>query len=592
MYFFLDDERQDQKEHSSGEPNADLVDDASLGEECKRLRDVIHTMSIENDALRVSNVTLAKQVTEREDDIEILLKKLTSQVNASTASPWVKDVIDSNVHMKLRLQMTERDNKDLADECLAMSRVIQKKTDQVHSLKQLVQSLQVQVEREGNFKDALEQKEARSAAHGLQLHQIVEMESIDSDKLTVEANEDNCTTSKQMLEVMCKVDHEEKKQSEDAIAMRNGQDDDKDELGVQGIVASIENVSLAEAEAEAEAEAAAEAEAEAAAEAEAEAAAAEAEAAEADNEDLRVEIRELKELVDFLEMERMCSMEEEKANAAEKSNDQIDKITLLVKENAILKEQVEARREGFALKISKETKLLVQLNAKKDVCAKLGRLAKRQQTKRKAIERKCSKMAKSPKTTTKLASPKMNTEPRVSLTNVAALNGMSATKEIVTNSLKQDDNCKHEELELANAINDLKLKRQIEDLEERNQELAELVEFLELERKCTLEENEEIRISDCQAAEKEIERIRISMKSNYDKLINDYEEEKQRRMHFEKLLEQMEAKLQGTKERFDNEFQKNLELETKLMKMEEAAAENSSKPSLNCLQRIFRRRRR
>ena len=575
MYFFLDDERQDQKEHSSGEPNADLVDDASLGEECKRLRDVIHTMSIENDALRVSNVTLAKQVTEREDEIEILLKKLTSQVNASTTSPWVKDVIDSNVHMKLRLQMTEKDNKDLAEECLAMSRVIQKKTDQVHSLKQVVQSLQVQVEREGNFKDALEQKEARSAAHGLQWHQFVEVESIGSDKLTVEANEDNCTTSKQMLEVMCKVDHEEKKQSEDAIAMNNdGQDDNKDELGVQGIVASIENVSLAKAEAEAEAEA--------------EAAAA---AAEADNEDLRVEIRELKELVEFLEMERMCSMEEEKANAAEKSNDQIDNISLLVKENAILKEQVEARREGFALKISKENRMLVQLNAKKDVCAKLGRLAKRQQTKRKAIERKCSKMAKRPKTTTKVVSPKMNTEPRVSLTNVAALNGMSDTKEIVTNSLKQDDNCKHEELELANAINDLKLKRQIEDLEERNQELAELVEFLELERKCTLEENEEIRISDCQAAEKEIERIRISMKSNYDELINDYEEEKQRRMHFEKLLEQMEAKLQGTKERFDNEFQKSLELETKLMKMEEAAAENSSKPSLNCLQRIFRRRR-
>ena len=588
IYFFLDDERQDQKEHSSGEPNADLVDDASLGEECKRLRDVIHTMSIENDALRVSNVTLAKQVTQREDEIEILLKKLTSQVNASTTSPWVKDVIDSNVHMKLRLQMTERDNKDLADECLAMSRVIQKKTDQVHSLMQHVQSLQVQVEREGIFKDALEQKEARSAAHGLQLHQIVEVESIDSDKLTVEANGDDCTTSKQMLEVMCKVDQEEKKQSDYAIAMKNGQDDDKDELGVQGIVASIENVSLAEAEAEAEAEApAAAAEAEAA-----EAEAAGAAAAEADNEDLRVEIRELKELVEFLEMERMCSMEEEKANGAEKSNDQIDNISLLVKENAILKEQVEARRERFALKISKKTKLLVQLNAKKDVCAKLGRLAKRQQTKRKAIERKCSKMAKRPKTTTKVVSPKMNTEPRVSLTNVAALNGMSATKEIVTNSLKQDDNCKHEELELANAINDLKLKRQIEDLEERNQELAELVEFLELERKCTLEENEEIRISDCQAAEKEIERIRISMKSNYDELINDYEEEKQRRMHFEKLLEQMEAKLQGTKERFDNEFQKNLELETKLMKMEEAAAENSSKPSLNCLQRIFRRRRR
>ena len=516
--FLPDDKRREQKEHSSGEPKADLVDDASLVEECKRLRDVIHTMSIENDALRGGNVNLAKQVTEREDEIEILLKKLTSQVNASTTSPWVKDVIDSNVHMKLRLQMTERDNKDLADECLAMSRVIQKKTDQVHSLKQLVQSLQVQVEREGNFKDALEQKKERSAA--------------------AEAEAE--------------------------------------------AAAAEEEAAAAEAEAEAAAAAAA-AEAKAAAEAE----------AEADNEDLRVEIQELKELVEFLEMEKMCSMEEEKANAAEKSSDQIDKISLLVKQNAILKEQVEAWREGFAMKIKKEAKLLVQLTAKKDVCAKLGRLVKRQQTKRKAIERKCSKMAKRPKTTTKV-SPKMNTEPRVSLslTNVAALNGMSATKEIVTNSLKQNDNCKHEELELVNAINDLKLKRQIEDLEERNQELAELVEFLELERKCTLEENEEIRISDCQAAEKEIERIRISMMSNYDELINDYEEEKQRRMYFEKLLEQTETKLQGTKERFDNEFQKNLELETKLLKMEETAAGNSSKWSLNCFQRIFRRGRR
>ena len=536
------------------------MDDSTLVEECKRLRGGIHTMSIENDALRVSNVNLAKHITERDNEIDVLLKKLTSIQNASTLPLWVKSVVDSNVQLKLRLQTSEKDNKVLAGECLALARVIQMKTDQVQTLKQRVQSLQA--ERQQRLENAAEQD-----AYAVLDQQFKDIEIVSGggggERLGVQASDDECTTSIEMLEPIKEINVQEKKEErENAGAIDDKEIEKENHLkNEQRFAASVENVML------------------------------EIEEEKYEDDDLKAENQELKELVEFLEMERMCSMEEERANAAEKSNDQIDKISLLVKQNAILKEQVEAWREGFAMKIKKEAKLLVQLTAKKDVCAKLGRLAKRQQTKRKAIERKCSKMAKRPKTTTKV-SPKMNTEPRVSLTNVAALNGMSATKEIVTNSLKQDDNCKHEELELVNAINDLKLKRQIEDLEEKNQELAKLVEFLELERKCTLEENEEIRISDCQAAEKEIERIRISMKSNYDELINDYEEEKQRRVHFEKLFEQMEAKLQGMEERFDNEFQKNLELETKLLKMEETAAENSSKSSLNCFQRIFRRRRR
>ena len=539
------------------------MDDSTLVEECKRLRGGIYTMSIENDALRVSNVNLAEHITERDNEIDVLLKKLTSIQNASTLPLWVKSVVDSNVQLKLRLQTSEKDNKVLAGECLALARVIQMKTDQVQTLKQRVQSLQA--ERQQRLENAAEQD-----AYAVLGQQFKDIEIVSGggggERLGVQASDDECTTSIEMLEPIKEINVQEKKEErENAWAIDDKEIEKEDHLkNGQRFAASVENVML------------------------------EMEEEKYEDDDLKAENQELKELVEFLEMERMCSMEEEKADSADKSNDQIDKISLLVKQNAILKEQVEAWREGFAMKIKKEAKLLVQLNAKKDICAELGRLAKRQQTKRKAIERKYSKMAKRPKTTTKLVSPKMNTEPRVSLslTNVAALNGMSATKEIVTNSLKQNDNCKHEELELVNAINDLKLKRQIEDLEERNQELAELVEFLELERKCTLEENEEIKVRDCQAAEKEIERIRISMKSGCDELIIDYEEEKQRRMHFEKLLEQMETKLQGMEERFDNEFQKNLELETKLMKMEETAAENSSKSSLNCFQRIFRRRRR
>ena len=296
-----------------------------------------------------------------------------------------------------------------------------------------------------------------------------------------------------------------------------------------------------------------------------------------ENEELKEENKELKELVEFLELERKCMIEEDLIAQDSKTADENEKKHLL-QENSKLKTEVQTWSKGYAAMMKKEEKLLNELDMIKKRSVKVGHVAKKEMQKRKFMTKKYKKLANKLKTMKKICREKVRQR----------------------RSSKLQEDC-------SIIAKECTWMEDIHELTQKNQKLVELIDFLEAERKYTLEDVDELKE---EIVKKEISREELhnqitDMKSElrstimrneeiqtkFDSLKNDLDRERLEKYELERASKMMETKYEDLKAKLDNEFEKNSVLQLKIMEYEDTIDKNS-KASLNCFQKLFRRRTR
>ena len=485
-------------------------------------------LTVENGDLKCNCLTLAKGIAEREKKIDKLEKKLTSD-GILPLNSWVKSLVESKEELKERLRMTSIENEDLADECIGLAKVVEVKTNEVEVLEERVKYL------ENEKQSFIEAKEEGYSSLVQELFKEIELLS---EKVKMMGKEH------EML-------------STNALKLKNELNNEKSKVKE---VQSSKYVKLAR-----------------------------------ENEDLKEKNGELKELVEFLEMERKCVIDERTESSQVEENQK----RLFKNDNAKLKEQIQAWSKGFAMMKKKGGKLVAELDLWKNRCEKVSSLAKKEVAKRKSMKKKWKRAEKKIRMMKEICKERKRyvLERELSIVNANA-QGLASPQ------------VAYSELEAKNLIarKEFLYKREVSELKDTNNELVALVDFLEMERMCTLEEIEEMKT--------EIEELRINenLKSELEEQIKDLEEKWQsvamgneemnlkfellrkdfdseilERMDLEKSAEQIEIKYKCMKVKLDNELQKNINLEMNIMKLEETI-ENVNKSSLNCFQKIFRRR--
>ena len=296
-----------------------------------------------------------------------------------------------------------------------------------------------------------------------------------------------------------------------------------------------------------------------------------------ENEELKEENKELKELVEFLELERKCMIEEDDIAKDSNTADENEKKHLF-QDNLKLKNEVQTWRKGYAAMMKKEEKLLNQLDITKKRSVKVGHVAKKEIQKRKFVTKKYKKLTNKLKTMNKICREKVRQR----------------------NSSKLQEDC-------SIIAKECTWMEDIHELTQKNQKLVELIDFLEAERKYTLEDVDELKE---EIVKKEISReelhnqitdIKSELRStimrneeiqiNFDSLKKDLDGERLKGCELERASKMMETKYEDLKAKLDDEFEKNSVLQLKMMEYEDTIEKNN-KASLNCFQKLFRRRTR
>ena len=296
-----------------------------------------------------------------------------------------------------------------------------------------------------------------------------------------------------------------------------------------------------------------------------------------ENEELKEENKELKELVEFLELERKCMIEEDRIAKDSNTADENVKKHLL-QENLKLKTEVQTWSKGYAAMMKKQEKLLNQLDMIKKRSVKVGHVAKNEMQKRKFVTKKYKKLANKLKTMKKICREKVRQR---------------------TSSKLQED--------CSIIAKECTWMEDIHELTQKNQKLVELIDFLEAERKYTLEDVDELKE---EIVKKEISREELhnqitnmkselrstimrnkGIKTKFDSLKKDLDRERLEKCELERASKMMETKYEDFKAKLDDEFEKNSVLQLKIMEYEDAIEKNN-KASLNCFQKLFRRRTR
>ena len=296
-----------------------------------------------------------------------------------------------------------------------------------------------------------------------------------------------------------------------------------------------------------------------------------------ENEELKEENKELKELVEFLELERKCMIDEDLIAQDSKTADENEKKYLL-QENLTLKNEVETWSKGYAAMMKKQEKLLNQLDMIKKRSVKVCHVAKKEMQKRKFVTKKYKKLAN----------------------KLKAMNKICREKVRQRTSSKLQDDC-------SIIAKECTWMEDIHELTQKNEKLVELIDFLEAERKYTLEDVDELKE---EIVKKEISREELhnqitNMKSElrstimrneeiqtkFDSLKKDLDRERLEKCELEKASKMMEINYEDLKAKLDDEFEKNSVLQLKLIEYEDTIEKNN-KASLNCFQKLFRRRTR
>ena len=296
-----------------------------------------------------------------------------------------------------------------------------------------------------------------------------------------------------------------------------------------------------------------------------------------ENEELKEENKELKELVEFLELERKCMIEEDDIAKESKTADENEKKHLL-QENSHLKTEMQTWSKGYAAMMKKQEKLLNQLDMTKKRSVKVSHVAKNEMQKRKFVTKKYKKLA----------------------------NKLKTMKKIYREKVRQRTSSKLQE-HCSIIAKECTWMEDIHELTQKNQKLAELIDFLEAERKYTLEDVDELKeeivkkeilreelhnqITDMKSELRSTIMRNEEIKTKFDSLKKDSDRERLEKCDLERASKMMETKYEDLKAKLDNELEKNSVLQLKIMEYEDTIEKNN-KASLNCFQKLFRRRTR
>ena len=521
MSFLLDDKQYEQQTDWSTNPDLKLFI-TNLIEENKSLKERVQKITNQKDVLKQNCFNLTKRVTERENEIEKLEMQITTD-NILPTSSWVKSLVQTKQQMSNDIQIISTQNQQLTEQCTVLTKMVKVKTDEVEILQQRIKVL------EDERKHFIDAKEETYSALVQELFKEIELLS---EKVQVSSKE-NHRAAKKTLRITKKEEVKERNQREQRI------DDAFEEKTLYEVTTNYKLIK--------------------------------------ENEELKGENKQLKELVKFLELERKCMIEEDLIAKDSKTADENEKKHLL-QENSKLKTEVQTWSKGYAAMMKKEEKLLNELDMIKKRSVKVGHVAKKEMQKRKFVTKKYKKLANKLKTMNKICREKVRQK----------------------HSSKLQEDCSIIEKECT-------WMEDIHELTQKNQKLVELIDFLEAERKYTLEDVDELKE---EIVKKEISREELhnqitdmkselrstimrneEIKTKFDSLKKDLDRERLEKCELERASKIMETKYEDLKAKHDDEFEKNSELQLKIMEYEDTIEKNN-KASLNCFQKLFRRRTR
>ena len=310
--------------------------------------------------------------------------------------------------------------------------------------------------------------------------------------------------------------------------------------------------------------------------------------------------QELRGVVEVLEIERKyCIAKERLLNETEKA-DKPPKS--LVQENLELRDELQAWIKGFAVMTKKEKMLRAELDMKKKRCASIGRLAKKEMKKLKLVKKRYANLRK------RLKMMEGIRRERERLRASSLMEEERVQKEMEKSEVKDGSSDVEERFFALKAKCSIQMKT-INDIKEKNEELNELIEFLEMERVCSLEELKEVKNENVELRKKEgsrkdleeqgrdlesmLKRVCMEnqfLKSKFDSLEKNLSDERSKRSDLEVSSKLLEAKYEEVKVKLDDEFQANVALEKKVMEYE-VVLQNSKKPKRGFFQKLRRRRK-
>ena len=319
-----------------------------------------------------------------------------------------------------------------------------------------------------------------------------------------------------------------------------------------------------------------------------------------ENKFLKEVNQELRGVVEVLEIERKyCITKERLLNETEKA-DKPPKS--LVQENLELRDELQAWIKGFAVMTKKEKMLRAELDMKKKRCASIGRLAKKEMKKLKLVKKRYANLRK------RLKMMEGIRRERERLRASPLMEEERVQKEMEKSEVKDGSSDVEERFFALKAKCSIQMKT-INDIKEKNEELNELIEFLEMERVCSLEELKEVKNENVELRKKEgsrkdleeqgrdlesmLKRVCMEnqfLKSKFDSLEKNLSDERSKRSDLEVSSKLLEAKYEEVKVKLDDEFQANVALEKKVMEYE-VVLQNSKKPKRGFFQKLRRRRK-
>ena len=491
-------------------------------DENKSLKERVHKITDQKDVLKQNCFKLTKSVTEKENKIEKLEMQLTTD-NILPTSSWVKGLVQTNQQMSNDIQIISTQNQQLTEKCTVLTKMVKVKTDEVEVLQERIKVL------EDERKHFIDAKEETYSALVQELFKEIELLS---EKVQVSSKQNDRVT-KDTSRITKKEEVEGKNQREQQI------DNAFEEKSLFEVTPNYKLIK--------------------------------------ENEELNEENKELKDLVEFLELERKCMIEEDLIAQESKTADENEKKQLF-EENSKLKKEVQTWSKGYAAMMKKQEKLLNQLDMTKKRSVKVGHVAKKEMQKRKFVTKKYKKLANKLKTMKKICREKVRQR----------------------RSSKLQEDC-------SIIAKECTWMEDIHELTQKNQKLAELIDFLEAERKYTLEDVDELKeeIVKKEISKEELHNQITDMKSElrstimrneeiqtkFDSLKNDLDRERLKRCNLERASKMMETNYEDLKAKLDDEFEKNRVLQLKIMEYEDTIDKNN-KASLNCFQKLFRRRTR
>ena len=311
-----------------------------------------------------------------------------------------------------------------------------------------------------------------------------------------------------------------------------------------------------------------------------------------ENQELRGKNQELKEVVQHLELERKCNTEQDMIKK-EKEADESDERRKLSKENSKLKEEILAWRQSFAMMIETEKRLRAEIDTRKKRSGNLSKLAQKEKKRRKLLLAKYTKLVQKIKVLKRIWREKERVKNQSTIRETICADEHHSSMQDSSSTDQWD------------SLVDAMFMNDIHELVERNEHLVELVEFLENERKCALEEIEEIKQ---EQMKKDVSRIELENKAKdletrlksstieikeiklrFDSLKKSVEGHRLEREDLERSSESMQRKYEDMKANLEIGSERSSALKVEAMEYEKAIG--NKKKSLNRFKTLFCRRK-